>query len=161
LAVLVHVGGLWITSPPDVVDACFFARRRRFPYRAVAMWALFLAALVAAMRRRWHLAPRVWSWTHTGLVVAAVVGTVGHALSIDFGESLDLHVSAGGFPFVVLFEEYRAGERAVEEGAPPLTPMARANASTRRGDTPPIQASWMTATGAVSEVLRGSGKPGA
>ena len=42
----------------------------------------------------------------------------------------------------------------------PLTPMAGVNASTRRGDTPPLQASWMTATGAVSEVLRGSGKLG-
>ena len=29
-------------------------------------------------------------------------------LSIDFGEGFDLHVSASGLPFVVLFEEYRA-----------------------------------------------------
>jgi hypothetical protein len=30
-AVVVHVAGLWITSPPDVIDALLFARRRRFP----------------------------------------------------------------------------------------------------------------------------------
>jgi len=32
----------------------------------------------------------------------------------------------------------------------PLTPMACANASTRRVDTPPLQASWMTARSALS-----------
>jgi len=38
--------------------------------------------------------------------------------------------------------------------------MACTNASTRRGDTPPLQASWMTATGAFSEVLAGLRKAG-
>jgi len=42
----------------------------------------------------------------------------------------------------------------------PLSPMACASSSTRRVDTPPIHASWITATRAFSEVLRGSGKPG-
>ena len=38
----------------------------------------------------------------------------------------------------------------------PESPIACASSSTRRVDTPPIQASWMTATNAFSAVLRGS-----
>jgi len=41
----------------------------------------------------------------------------------------------------------------------PLSPIAYASSSTRRVETPPIHASWMTATSAFSEVLRGSRKP--
>ena len=42
----------------------------------------------------------------------------------------------------------------------PLMPMACTSSSTRRVDTPAIQASWMTDTSAFSTVLRGSKKPG-
>jgi hypothetical protein len=42
----------------------------------------------------------------------------------------------------------------------PLSPIACTSSSTRRVETPPIQASWITATKAFSEVLRGSKKPG-
>jgi hypothetical protein len=38
----------------------------------------------------------------------------------------------------------------------PESPIACAISSTRRVDTPPIQASWMTATNAFSVVLRAS-----
>ena len=73
-----------------------------------------------------------------------------------------------------------AGERAVEEGVHALvdlprlrggrllhsletgdllmpdSPIACTRSSTRRVDTPPIQASWITATSAFSELLRAS-----
>src|ERR671916_203209 len=39
----------------------------------------------------------------------------------------------------------------------PARPIACTSSSTRRVDTPPIQASWMTATSALSLVFRGSG----
>ena len=42
----------------------------------------------------------------------------------------------------------------------PLSPIACTSSSTRRVETPPIHASWITATSAFSEVLRGSRKPG-
>ena len=42
----------------------------------------------------------------------------------------------------------------------PVMPIACTNSSTRRVDTPPIQASWITATKAFSSVRRGSRKPG-
>lgn len=46
-----------------------------------------------------------------------------------------------------------------EEGAK-LSPMACTSSSTRRVETPPIQASWITATSACSDVFRASRKPG-
>ena len=46
-----------------------------------AMWALFAAGLVAALRRRFSLG--VWRVVHTALVVIVVTGTVVHALLID------------------------------------------------------------------------------
>ncbi len=42
----------------------------------------------------------------------------------------------------------------------PERPMACTSSSTRRVDTPPIHASWITATSAFSDVRRGSRKPG-
>ncbi len=84
LAVLVHVGGLWITSPPDVVDALLFASPTPFSaWGVVAMWAVFAAALLGAFRRRLGLSPRIWRLGHSLLVAIVVIGTVGHALLIE------------------------------------------------------------------------------
>ncbi len=83
-AVIVHVAGLWITSPPDVIDALLF--RSPTPFSAwgvIAMAALFLAALLAALRRPLHLRPRTWRAAHTSLVLVAVLGSVVHALLIE------------------------------------------------------------------------------
>ena len=83
-AVAVHVGGLWLTSPPDVVDALLFRSPTPFSvWGVVAMWAAFAAALVAAFRRRWRLTPRVWRLLHTALAVLVVAGSVVHALLIE------------------------------------------------------------------------------
>ncbi len=80
--VIVHVAGLWLTSPPDVVDALLF--RSPTPFSAwgvVAMWAVFAAALLAAVKRR--LRPRRWRQGHTALVVTVLLGSVAHALLIE------------------------------------------------------------------------------
>jgi hypothetical protein len=42
----------------------------------------------------------------------------------------------------------------------PASPIACTRSSTRRVDTPLIQASWITATSAFSDVFRGSRKGG-
>ena len=53
VAVVIHVGGLWITSPPDMIDALLFASPTPFsPFGVIAMWAIFAVALLAAFRRR-------------------------------------------------------------------------------------------------------------
>lgn len=82
--VAVHVGGLWWTSPPDVVDALLL--RSPTPFSAwgvLSMWAAFAAALLAALRRRLRLAPAVWRRGHTGLAAVVVLAAVVHALLIE------------------------------------------------------------------------------
>lgn len=81
LAILAHVGGLWITSPPDVVDALLFTSPTPFSaWGVVAMWALFLTALLALLRRR--IRPRTWRLAHGALACVIVGGSVVHALLI-------------------------------------------------------------------------------
>ncbi len=83
-AILVHVGGLWITSPPDVIDALLFTSATAFSgWGVVAMWAILAAAPLALLRRRLRLAPRHWRPAHTALAVLAVLGSVVHALLIQ------------------------------------------------------------------------------
>ena len=46
VAVVVHVGGLWISSPPDMIDALLFVSPTPFsPFGVIAMWAIFAVAL--------------------------------------------------------------------------------------------------------------------
>mgnify|MGYP006278845911 CR=1 FL=1 len=81
-AVVLHVAGLWVTSPPDVVDALLF--RSPTPFSAwgvVAMWSAFAAALLAMLRRR--LRPPVWRFGHTALALTTVAGGVVHAMLIE------------------------------------------------------------------------------
>tara|TARA_R110002020_G_scaffold52911_11_gene148397 strand:+ start:3950 stop:4561 length:612 start_codon:yes stop_codon:yes gene_type:complete len=82
VAVLVHVIGLWITSPPDVVDALTFTSPTPFSaWGVVALWAVFLSAALAVLRRR--LRPPVWRGIHLGLAAVIVAGSVVHALLIE------------------------------------------------------------------------------
>jgi predicted ferric reductase len=84
VAVVVHVVGLWITSPPDMIDALLFTSPTPFSaFGVIAMWAIFAVALLAALRRRLGLRPRTWRIAHTLLAVVIVVGSVVHALLIE------------------------------------------------------------------------------
>jgi len=83
-AVVVHVGGLWITSPPDVIDALTFTSPTPFSaWGVVAMWAVFATACLAAFRRRLGLRPATWRGAHSVLAVVIAVGTVVHAVLIE------------------------------------------------------------------------------
>jgi predicted ferric reductase len=83
-AILLHVAGLWITSPPDMIDALTFTSPTPFSaWGVVAMWALFATATLAALRRRLRLRWRTWRLGHTGLAVVIVAGSVVHALLIE------------------------------------------------------------------------------
>ncbi len=82
VAVLVHVGGLWITSPPDMIDALLFASPTPFsPWGVIAMWAIFAVALLATLRRRLGL--RTWRIAHMSLAVVIVVGSVVHVMLVE------------------------------------------------------------------------------
>lgn len=84
VAVVVHVAALWLTSPPDVVDALLFRSPTPFSvWGVVAMWAVFAAAFIAALRGRVRLRLVVWRLCHIGLAVVIVVGSVVHAMLID------------------------------------------------------------------------------
>jgi len=82
VAVVVHVGGLWSTSPPDMIDALLFASPTPFsPFGVIAMWAIFTVPLLAAFRRRLGL--RTWRIAHMVLAAVIVVGSVVHGMLIE------------------------------------------------------------------------------
>jgi predicted ferric reductase len=82
VTVVIHVAGLWITSPPDMIDALTFASPTPFsPFGVIAMWAIFAVALLAALRRRLRL--RTWRIAHMSLAVVIVAGGVVHAMLIE------------------------------------------------------------------------------
>ena len=83
-AVVIHVGALWLTSPPDVIDVLLFASPAPFAvWGVIAMWAVFASALLAALRRRLRLRPRTWRITHASLAMVIVMGSVAHGLLIE------------------------------------------------------------------------------
>jgi len=84
MAAVIHVGGLWITSPPDMIDALLFASPTPFsPFGVIAMWAIFAVAIIAAFRRRLGLRARTWRIAHMPLAIVIVIGSVVHAILIE------------------------------------------------------------------------------
>lgn len=82
LLVVIHIGGLWVTSPPDVIDALLFVSPTQFSaWGVIAMWAVFASALLPGLRRR--LRPHHWRRAHTLLAAVIVVGSVVHAMLIE------------------------------------------------------------------------------
>ncbi|MEM1307782.1 MAG: ferric reductase-like transmembrane domain-containing protein, partial [Pseudomonadota bacterium] len=83
-AVVVHVAGLWVASPPDVVDALLFRSPTPFSdWGVIAMWAVFATAALALIRRPVRLKPATWRIVHTALAVVIAVGTAVHAILIE------------------------------------------------------------------------------
>jgi predicted ferric reductase len=81
---VIHVAGLWITSPPDMIDALLLTSPTPFsPFGVIAMWAIFAVALLAALRRRLGLRPRTWRIAHISLAIVIVAGSVVHAMLIE------------------------------------------------------------------------------
>lgn len=84
VAVIIHVAGLWITSPPDVIDALLFVSATPFSvWGVIAMWAIFGTALLAALWSRGTLRPRLWRLGHSALALVIASTTVLHALLIE------------------------------------------------------------------------------
>ncbi|WP_209598144.1 ferric reductase-like transmembrane domain-containing protein [Ruegeria sp. HKCCSP351] len=83
-SIMIHVTGLWITSPPDVVDALLFVSATPFStWGVIAMWAGFAAAAMGIFRQRLNLRFRVWRLGHAGLAMVTILGSVIHALLIE------------------------------------------------------------------------------
>jgi len=84
VAVVIHVAGLWITSPPDMIDALTYTSPTPFsPFGVTAMWAIFTVAVLAALRRRLGLRLRTWRIVHIPLAIVIVAGSVAHCLLIE------------------------------------------------------------------------------
>lgn len=82
-AVVTHIVGLWITSPPDVIDALLFKSPTPFSaWGVIAMWGIFAVAVMVALRQRLGLRPRMWRRAHTVLVAVIVVSTAVHSILI-------------------------------------------------------------------------------
>ncbi|SFI25369.1 ferric reductase-like transmembrane domain-containing protein [Jannaschia pohangensis] len=116
-AVLIHVGGLWLTSPPDVIDALTFNSPTPFSvWGVIAMWAIFATAVLALLRRKIGL--RLWRRGHRALALIIVAGTVLHAILIEgtmgtFSKAvLCLAVVAVTLPAVITFRGWAAWVRS-------------------------------------------------
>jgi hypothetical protein len=84
VVVVVHVAGLWITSPPDVIDALLFTSPTPFSaWGVIAMWAVFAVAMMVVLRPRLGLRPRVWRGAHTFLAAIIVTGTAVHSVLVE------------------------------------------------------------------------------
>ena len=82
VAIVIHVGGLWITSPPDMIDALTLTSPTPFSlWGVIAMWSIFAVALLAGFRRR--LGPRAWRIAHLSLAAFIVAGGVVHAMLVE------------------------------------------------------------------------------
>lgn len=81
--VVLHVAGLYLTSPPDVLDALLLASPTAFSvYGVIAMWGVAATAVLVALRRRAWLRAS-WSILHNALALVVVAATVVHALQIE------------------------------------------------------------------------------
>lgn len=80
--VLVHVGGLYLTSAPDTLDALLLVSPTPFSvYGVAAMWAVLATGLLVSQRRR--MTPAIWRIVHNALSAFIVVATVIHAVQIE------------------------------------------------------------------------------
>lgn len=84
LAVALHIAGLYLTSPPDMIDALLLAAPTFYSlYGVIAMWGLILISLLVATRSRLRLQVRIWRIIHNALAVIVVIASVAHALMIQ------------------------------------------------------------------------------
>lgn len=83
-AVALHIGGLYVTSPPDTIDALLLLSPTWFSvYGVIALWGLIFTVLLVVLRARTGLRYRTWRVLHNALVLVVVVASVVHALMIE------------------------------------------------------------------------------
>lgn len=84
LAVIAHVGGLYLTSPPDTLDALLLVSPTPFSlYGVVALWGMIITAVLVAMRRHLPMLFLHWTVLHNVLAVIIVISTAAHTLLIE------------------------------------------------------------------------------
>jgi hypothetical protein len=77
-----HIAGLYLTSPPDTLDALLLRSPTPFSvYGVIALGAVLATALLMALRTR---LPRLgWAIAHNVLAIVIVIATAVHAVQIQ------------------------------------------------------------------------------
>lgn len=84
VAVALHVGGLYLTSPQDALDALLLVAPTPFSvYGVIGLWGVVLTALLVATRSRLGLGNTAWRIIHNGLAAIVVFASVVHTLMIE------------------------------------------------------------------------------
>lgn len=84
LCVAGHIGGLYLTSPPDTLDALLLVAATPFSvYGVVAMWGILLTAILVLLRRKLGIGYAPWRMIHNALALVVVIATVIHAVQIE------------------------------------------------------------------------------
>ncbi|MBU2991860.1 ferric reductase-like transmembrane domain-containing protein [Octadecabacter sp. 1_MG-2023] len=83
-AVVLHIVALWVTSPPDVIDALSFNSPTPFSlWGVLAMWLLIATGVFALLRLWLRIPPRLWRRVHGAMGLLIVAFSVAHAVMID------------------------------------------------------------------------------
>lgn len=84
IAVLLHVGFLFATSPVDMLDALLLVAPTPFSiYGVISMWCIGLTALLATARHVLKLPYGPWRLVHSMLAVVIVGTAAAHAFLIE------------------------------------------------------------------------------
>lgn len=84
VTVALHVGGLYLASPEDTIDALLLVSPTAFSiYGVTAMWCVVATGILVLLRRGLPLRYSVWRLIHNGIAAIVVVATVIHALQIE------------------------------------------------------------------------------
>jgi len=82
--VIIHVAGLWFTSPPDVIDALTFTSPTPFSIWGVAaMWCVFATTTIAVYRIKRGMKPKRWRVAHKSFALLIAGCSIAHAMLID------------------------------------------------------------------------------
>lgn len=84
IALALHIIGLYLTSPPDMIDALLLVAPTLYSiFGVIGMWALILIVLLVVARSRLGMRVTMWRVVHNTLAVVVVVASVTHALMIE------------------------------------------------------------------------------
>ena len=84
IALALHIIGLYLTSPPDMIDALLLVAPTLYSiFGVIGMWALILIVMLVLARARMGWRITRWRIVHNTLAVVVVVASVTHALMIE------------------------------------------------------------------------------
>jgi len=82
--IVLHVVGLYLSSPEDIADALMLVAPTPFSvYGVLGLVGILLTIVLVAARSRLALRYAVWRLVHNGLALIVVAASVAHALLIE------------------------------------------------------------------------------